>query len=152
MHAQNFGPHAVRIPRIILVTFGYIAAIIVGCLAAKYFDDSLSTFLSVIGYWTVIHLVVIGEEHIFFRGNRWSRYDFDAWDKPELLPFGWAAIGAFAFGFLGAAMGMKTSWYVAPVARLIGKNGANIGHELTFAFTALTFPLFRYLEKRIGGK
>ena len=152
MHAQNFGPSAVRIPRIILVTFGYIVAVIVGCFAAKYFDDSLSTFLSVIGYWTIIHLVVVAEEHVFFRAHRWSRYDFDAWDKPELLPFGWAAIGAFAFGFLGAAMGMKVSWYVGPVAGLIGKKGANVGHELTFAFAALTFPIFRHVEKITSGK
>lgn len=152
MHAQNFGPSAVRIPRIVLVTFGYVAAIIVGCLAAKYFDDSLSTFLSVIGYWTIIHLVVVAEEHIFFRAHRWSRYDFDAWNVPELLPFGWAAIGAFLFGFVGAILGMKVSWFVGPIAKLIGVHGANIGHELTFAFSALTFPAFRHLEKKRGGK
>jgi purine-cytosine permease-like protein len=41
MHAQNFGPWAIRIPRIILVTFGFIVAVIVGCFAAEYFHDSL---------------------------------------------------------------------------------------------------------------
>jgi purine-cytosine permease-like protein len=152
MHAQNFGPWAARIPRIVLVTFGFIAATIVGACAAKFFNDTLQTFLSVIGYWTIIHLVVVAEEHVIFRARRWSRYNLDAWDTPALLPFGWAAIGAFCFGFLGAALGMKTTWYVAPIAKLIGSKGANIGHELTFAFTAMTFPVFRYLEKRYGGK
>lgn len=28
---------------------------------------------------------------------------------------------------------MKVTWYTAPIAALIGKKGANIGHELTFA-------------------
>jgi purine-cytosine permease-like protein len=152
IHAQNFSPRAARIPRIVLVTFGFIAAIIVGCFAAKYFQDTLQTFLSIIGYWTVIHLVVVAEEHLIFRGGRFSRYDFDAWDKPALLPFGWAAIGAFGFGFLGAAMGMKVAWYVGPVAQLISKRGANVGHELTFAFTAIAFPVFRFLEKKYTGK
>jgi purine-cytosine permease-like protein len=152
MHAQNFGPWAARIPRIVLVTVGFVAAIVVGTCAAKFFNDTLQTFLSIIGYWTIIHLVVVAEEHIIFRGHRWSRYDLDAWDKPALLPFGWAAIGTFCFGFLGAAMGMKTSWYVAPIAKLVGSHGANIGHELTFAFTAVTFPVFRYLEKGYGGR
>jgi purine-cytosine permease-like protein len=155
MHAQNFGPWAVRIPRIVLVTFGFIAAIIVGCFAAKFFADTLQTFLSIIGYWTIIHLVVVVEEHIFFRGtrgNRWAGYDWDAWNKPELLPFGWAAIGAFCFGFAGAILGMKVAWFVGPVAKLIGKHGANIGHELTFAFSGLVFPLFRILEKKYTGK
>ena len=52
------------------------------------------------------------------------------------------------FGFLGAALGMKVTWYKAPIAALIGRNGGNIGHELTFAFSAVAFPLFRWTEKR----
>lgn len=155
MHAQNFGPWAIRIPRIILVTFGFICAIIVGCFAAKYFTDTLQTFLSIIGYWTIIHLVVVAEEHIFFRGrrgNRWEGYDWDAWNRPELLPFGWAAIGTFLFGFVGAVLGMKVGWFVGPVANVIGRKGANVGHELTFAFSGLAFPVLRVLEKRFTGK
>lgn len=151
MHAQNF-PGALRIPRIFLVTFGFVAAILVGTCAAAYFHDTLQTFLSIIGYWTVIHIVVVAEEHLIFRSGRWSNYDFDSWNQPALLPFGWGAIGAFCFGFLGAALGMKVTWYVAPIASLIGKKGANIGHELTFAFSALAFPLFRGLEKKYTGK
>jgi purine-cytosine permease-like protein len=149
MHAQNFGPWAIKIPRIALVTFGYVAAIIVGCFAARYFQDTLQTFLSIIGYWTVIHLVVVAEEHIIFRRNRWSAYNWDAWQNRDLLSFGWAAIAAFGFGFVGAALGMKVSWYVGPVAKLIGAKGANVGHELTFAFSALAFPVFRWLEKKL---
>jgi purine-cytosine permease-like protein len=99
MHAQNFGPWAIRIPRIVLVTFGYIVAVIVGCMAARYFQDTLQTFLSVIGYWTVIHLVIVAEEHLIFRRNRWSMYDWDAWASRDLLPFGYASIVAFIFGF-----------------------------------------------------
>lgn len=152
LHAQNFSPRAARIPRIFLVTFGFVAAVVVGACAAAFFSDTLQTFLSIIGYWTVIHLTVVAEEHIIFRVGRWSNYDLDAWDKPALLPFGWASIVAFGFGFLGAALGMKTAWYTAPIAGLIGSKGANIGHELTFGFTALAFPTFRYLEKRYTGK
>ncbi|PVH82884.1 hypothetical protein DL98DRAFT_487473 [Cadophora sp. DSE1049] len=151
MHAQNFGPWAVRIPRTVLVTFGFVAAIIVGTCAAEYFHDTLQTFLSIIGYWTIIHIVVVVEEHLIFRAASWKRYDFDAWDKPEMLPFGWGAIAAFCFGFVGAALGMKVTWYAGPIAALIGSKGANIGHELTFAFSGLAFPLFRWLEKRYTG-
>ncbi|KAH6723538.1 hypothetical protein BKA61DRAFT_626584 [Leptodontidium sp. MPI-SDFR-AT-0119] len=123
MHAQNFGPWALRIPRIVLVTLGFVAAIIVGTCAAEYFHDTLQTFLSIIGYWTIIHILVVVEEHIIFRSASWKRYNFDAWDKPDLLPFA-----------------------------LIGNKGANIGHELTFAFSGLAFPLFRWLEKKYTGK
>lgn len=150
LHAQNFGPWAARIPRIVLVTFGFVAAIIVGCCAAVYFEDTLQTFLSVIGYWTVIHITLVAEEHVFFRRG-WTGYDLDAWDDPAKLPFGWSAIGAFAAGFVGAALGMKVAWYVGPVAGRIG-SGANIGHELTFAFSGIAFLGLRWLEKRVGGR
>lgn len=140
-------------PRIVFVTFGFIAATIVGCLASLSFETSLTTVLSIVGYWTVIHIMVVAEEHVFFRRwGDWSAYDFDAWDQPAKLPFGWAAIGAFAFGFLGAAMGMKTGWYVGPVAKLVGAHGANLGHVLTGAFAGLVFPAFRWAEKRWTGR
>lgn len=151
LHAQNLGQWAIRIPRVVMVTFGFIAAIIVGCCAAEYFSDTLQTLLSVIGYWTVIHITLVMEEHFIFRRG-WKGYDFDAWNSAANLPFGWAAIGAFAFGFLGAALGMKTAWYSGPIASLIGKKGANIGHELTFAFSGVVFPLFRWIEKHYGGQ
>ncbi|CAG8088017.1 unnamed protein product [Penicillium olsonii] len=151
LHAQNLGPWAMRIPRVVMVTFGFVAAIVIGCCAAKYFADALQTLLSVIGYWTVIHITIVMEEHFIFRRG-WSGYDLNAWNSMTELPFGWAAIGAFGFGFLGAALGMKTAWYSGPIAALVGTKGANIGHELTFAFSGVTFPLFRWAEKRIGGR
>jgi len=97
-------------------------------------------------------LVVIIEEHIIFRHSRWQNYDWDAWYDYKLLSFGWGAIAAFAFGFLGAALGMKVAWYTAPIAGLIGKKGGNVGHELTGLFCGVAFPVFRYLEKRYTGK
>ncbi|KAF2442061.1 hypothetical protein P171DRAFT_364624 [Karstenula rhodostoma CBS 690.94] len=152
LHAQNFGPWALRVPRIAFVTFGFVAAITVGCSAAAFFTDTLQTFLSIIGYWTIIHLVVIIEEHVIFRHSRWSSYDWDAWASRDLLPFGWGAIAAFAFGFAGAALGMKVAWYTGPIAGTIGAKGGNIGHELTAVFCGVAFPVFRWLEKRYTGK
>ncbi|KAF2791828.1 hypothetical protein K505DRAFT_248050 [Melanomma pulvis-pyrius CBS 109.77] len=152
LHAQNFGPRALQIPRIAFVTFGYMCAITVGCLAAAFFADTLQTFLSIIGYWTIIHLVIIIEEHVIFRRGRWSNYNWDAWGSQELLPFGYAAIGAFGAGFVGAALGMKVSWYTGPVAGLIGKKGGNVGHELTAGFCALVFPGLRWAERRWTGR
>lgn len=158
-----------RIPRIAFVTLGFIVAIIVGCLASLSFESSLQTFLSIIGkapatsqtsritlkpgvgYWTIIHIVIVLEENFVFRKGRWNMYDLSAWSDATVLPFGWGAIGAFCFGFLGPALGMSVSWYTAPIAGLIGR-GANIGFELTLGFSGLTFPLARWLEIRITGK
>ncbi|KAJ5533493.1 hypothetical protein N7494_010045 [Penicillium frequentans] len=129
--------------------FGKFLMVLAALSSIPYFNDALETFLSVIGYWTVIHATVVMEEHFIFR-RRWSAYDLDAWNNPAALPFGWASIGAFCFGFVGAALGMHVTWYSAPIASLIG-SGANIGHELTFAFSAIIFPLLRWAENRHGG-
>ncbi|KAE8404974.1 permease for cytosine/purines, uracil, thiamine, allantoin-domain-containing protein [Aspergillus pseudonomiae] len=149
LHAQNFGPWALRIPRIALVTFGFIVSLVVGCCAAQFFKDTLQTFLSVIGYWTVIHIVIVAEEHLVFRRG-WQSYDLDAWDDPAKMHFGWSAIGAFGAGFVGAALGMKVAWYVGPIAGLIG-SGANVGHELTGAFSGIMFLGLRWAERRVCG-
>nr|POF26422.1 purine-cytosine permease fcy2 [Quercus suber] len=152
LHAQNFGPWAAQIPRIVFVTLGFMASIIVGCIASFSFESSLQTVLSIVGYWTVIHIVIVAEEHIIFRKCRWSEYNLDAWDDATMLRFGWSAIITFVLGFLGAALGMKVTWYTAPIASLIGNRGANIGHELTFACSAIAFPLLRWMEWRWTGK
>ena len=59
LHAQNFGPWAIKVPRIAFVTFGFIVATIVGCLASLSFASSLQTVLSIVGYWTVIHITIV---------------------------------------------------------------------------------------------
>ncbi|KAF1969923.1 hypothetical protein BU23DRAFT_571217 [Bimuria novae-zelandiae CBS 107.79] len=148
----NFGPWALRIPRITFVTFGFVAAITASCCAAAFFEDTLLTFLSIIGYWTIVHLVVIIEEHVIFRRSSWSSYDWDAWARHDLLPFGWGAIAAFAFGFAGAALGMTVSWYTGPIAGTIGAKVGNVGHELTALFCGVSFPVFKWLEKRYSGR
>ena len=76
----------------------------------------------------------------------------NAWNDSSYLPFGWAAIGTFGIGFVGAVLGMKVSWFVGPIASLIGKKGGNIGHELAFGFCAISFPVLRWLEKSYSGR
>ena len=38
--------------------------------------------------------------------------------------------------------------YTAPIAELVGKKEGDIGHELTFVFSTLMLPVFRWLEKK----
>lgn len=86
---------------------------LVGCYADKYFSDTLQTFLSVVGYWTVMHITPVTEERFIFRRG-WNEHDFDAWNN----------------------------W----------QHGANTGHELTFAFSGVVFPLFRWIGKHYEGR
>lgn len=145
------------IPRIVwpcVITAIYIPVAIVG---ADHFGETLHSFLSVLGYWLAIFVTVLLEEHFIFRQADWGRYDPAlTWNNRKLLPIGWGALGAFCFGVVGAAMGMAQSFYVSPIGKLVGgdanPHGGDIGFELASAFTAVTYPFFRWLEIRFTGR
>ncbi|KAE9389084.1 hypothetical protein BT96DRAFT_1003565 [Gymnopus androsaceus JB14] len=48
---------------------------------------------------------------------------------------------------------MAQVWYIGVIGHMIGdpEFGGDIGFELSFAFTAITYPPLRYLEKKWWG-
>lgn len=68
--------------------------------------------------------------------------------NPKLLPPGFAAIGAFLFGGMGAVLGMAQMWFTGPIGKLCGgKTGGDVGFELGFSFSALSYLVLRTLER-----
>ena len=51
-------------------------------------------------------------------------------------------------------MGMSQVWFIGPVGKKIGDPayGGDIGFELAFSFAAVSFAVFRTLEKRQFGR
>lgn len=89
MNFQMLGDFWLRIPRpafTILTTMVYTACAMGG-------RDSLyeifKNFLSLVGYWIVIWLVIVVEEDVLF--NRGKEYDWSAWNNRQMLPAGIAA-------------------------------------------------------------
>lgn len=105
------------------------------------------------GYWLAIYEGVAVTDHFLFKRSI-SNYDPKIYASPRLLPPGVAAIAAFLFGVLGAVLGMSQPWFVGPIARIIGEPpfGADVGFELSFGFTAVTYMLFRTIELRMVGR
>jgi len=68
------------------------------------------------------------------------------------LPIGIAGLSAFLVGFVGWFLGMYTTWYVGPIAKLIGESGGDLGNELAFVLTLVTFIPVRYLELKYVGR
>lgn len=56
------------------------------------------------GYWLTPFFVVIFEEHLFFRRQR---YNLEDWANRNGLPVGLAAMTAFGAGVVMAVMGMR---------------------------------------------
>jgi purine-cytosine permease-like protein len=75
------------------------------------------------------------------------------WDQPHKLPPSFAALGAFCFGVFGAIMGMAQKWFTGPAGKAVGGVfGGDIGFELAFAFTFVSYLPMRYFEKRLVGR
>ena len=100
-------------------------------------------------------------------------YDVTIYQNPQRLPPGVAAVSAFLFGVLGAVMvrvafisymyvnvvliehqGMSQVWFVGPIAIRIGVPpfGGDIGFELAFTFSAVTYIAFRSIELRMARR
>ncbi|WWC96573.1 hypothetical protein V866_003441 [Kwoniella sp. B9012] len=143
-------PYCQAVPRpfialIISVVYGALAA-----TGAKSFSTVLENLLLFLAYWLAMYFGVVATEHIIFRGNDFDNYAPDDYTDARRLPMGAAAFLALGLGWMGAALGMSTSWFVGPIARKIG-GGGDVGFELAFAFAVVTFIPARYVERKIWG-
>ena len=104
------------------------------------------------GYWLAIYESISVSEHVIFkRGLR--GYVPAHYDQPRKLPPSFAALGALCFGVFGAVMGMAQVWFTGPAGKAVGGPfGGDIGFELAFAFSFLSYLPMRYFEKRYFGR
>ncbi|KAK2590172.1 hypothetical protein QQS21_012152 [Conoideocrella luteorostrata] len=140
------------IPRFVwtLVSFACILALAVG--GREQLNTYLQNFLSILGYWCTSYAVILFEEHFVFRKGNFENYDLEGWNDPARLPLGIGAAVAFGLGVVSWCMGMNQTWFMAPLAKVIGENGGDVANELTFVVTALGYLPARYLELKHVGR
>jgi len=148
---QVLGRYAQVIPRFFLVILGTIIYVVLSLAGASHFEEWLDTLLVLLSYWLVIYSIILLEEHFIFRRGKWSNYNVDEYADARKLPLGLAAFFALSIGIAGAVLGMATPWYVGVLGRKIGDPvfGGDIGFELSGGFTMITYPIFRYIERRL---
>ncbi|KAJ5917276.1 nucleoside transporter [Penicillium verhagenii] len=139
-----------RVPRILWTLFCFVCILALSIGGRQKLNTYLQNFLSLLGYWCTSYAVILFEEHYIFRKGNFANYDLEGWNDPARLPLGIGAAVAFLLGVVAWCMGMSETWFVGPLAKLIG-NG-DIANEFTFVVTALSFPLTRYLELKHFGK
>ena len=81
-----------------------------------------------------------------------ANYDLEGWNTPSRLPIGFAGLTAFLLGIVGAILGMVETYYVGVIAKKIGADGGDIGNELAFVFTVVSYPILRKLELKYVGR
>ncbi|XDG08449.1 hypothetical protein ABKA04_008064 [Annulohypoxylon sp. FPYF3050] len=137
-----------RVPRFVWTLVGTAVYIAVAIPGYNEFEDTLESFMLVIGYWLAIYEGISLTEHFVFRRGRTDRYHPEDYVEPKKLPPGLAAVTAFCFGVMGAVLGMAQTWFIGPIGKLCGAEGygGDVGFELAFAFAAISYAAMRSAE------
>ena len=119
-----------RIPRFVWNTAGVIIYTVCALAGRDHLSEIFTNFLALMGYWVAIWIAITIEEQVIFRRN--TGYDWSAWNDEAKLPIGLAAFIAFLVGWAGAILCMAQVWYIGPIARLVGENGADVRSVLIY--------------------
>ena len=127
---QALGRPFAMIPRFFWTLFCFVIYTIAGVAGHENLFSNLSSFLSILSYWTGFFIIIVTEEHFIFwrKGGKLGGYNLDDWDSPskwiwcvymvlcELiiicrLPCGIVGILAGCFGVVGVILGMFSVGY-----------------------------------------
>lgn len=148
LNFQQLGAPFAKIPRPIWSSFASIVFTVIAIAGRDKLFDIFINFLSLIGYWTMIWITMtIEDEFIFRRG----KFDWEIWNRKDLLPHGFAALFAFLVGWAGAILCMYQTYYTGVIAGMVG-NGADLGLPVSLAWTAIVYPPARWLELKFVGR
>jgi purine-cytosine permease-like protein len=145
---QQLGGPFAKVPRVIWSTFSCIVFTIIAIVGRDSLFDIFINWLSLIGYWTIIWITMTVQDEFLFRKGH---FDWEIWDRKDLLPHGYAALFTFVVGWVGAILGMYQTWFLGPLGSLIG-DGADIGLPIAFAWAAIIYPPARWLELKVVGR
>ncbi|KAJ3546372.1 hypothetical protein NM688_g5523 [Phlebia brevispora] len=146
---MTIGSYFAMVPRYVYIIVAEAILIPVAVIGATSFYETFVDVLSIIGYWSVVWSIIILTEHFVFRRNTWARYDMEGWDTARRLPWGLAAVFAFACAFGIIIPSMDQAWYTGPIAKAgTGDIGILAGSGVAF----LLYLVFRTAEKAWTGR
>ena len=125
---QMLARKAQMVPRFIWNTCGVIIYTVCAIAGRENLSEIFTNFLALMGYWVAIWVACQLEEQIIFRRKR--GYDWEAWNRKDLLPIGLASLAAFLVGWAGSILCMSQAWYIGPIAGKVGEHGADVSSTL----------------------
>ncbi|ESZ93640.1 putative Purine-cytosine permease fcyB [Sclerotinia borealis F-4128] len=141
-----------RVPRFVWTFIGTIIYCAIAIPGYGNFESVLENFMLLIAYWLAIYEGISIAEHIFFKKG-FEGYRPENYMDASRLPPGIAAMVAFLFGVMGAVLGMAQVWFTGPIGKLCGMEyGGDVGFELAFAFSAISYCGLRWMEIRKFGR
>ncbi|KAL4068556.1 permease for cytosine/purines, uracil, thiamine, allantoin-domain-containing protein [Scleroderma yunnanense] len=139
---QVLVPSFSKVPRYVFSILGTAISLPLSIAGAHRFYETLTDFLSLIGYWASAYGAILIIEHYCFRNGDFSSYDRNAWNVPNRLPWGAAALGAGILSFGLIIPSMNQVWFQGP----IGVKTGDIGFEVAFPLAAILYYPLRRLE------
>ncbi|KAF2661505.1 hypothetical protein K491DRAFT_586896 [Lophiostoma macrostomum CBS 122681] len=148
LNFQQLGAPFAKVPRPIWSTFACLVFAVIAIAGRDQLFSIFINFLGLIGYWTMIWITMTFEDEFLFRkGN----FDWEIWNRKDLLPHGFAALFAFLVGWAGAILCMYQTYYTGVIASKVGA-GADLGLPVALAWTGIVYPPARWLELRFIGR
>lgn len=138
-----------RVPRVFWTLLGNAITLAISIPAYYNFETFMSSFMDAIAYYLGIYISISLSEHFFYRKS-FRSYNVEDWNNWSRLPVGYAGCASLVSGALGVAFGMSQSYWVGQIARHIG--GGDIGFELGFGFSFVTYNILRPLEIKYTGR
>lgn len=172
---QILGRYFAVVPRFVWNTFACVVFTVCALAGKDHLSEIFTNFLALMGYCTsspppsspfvnshlgvVIYLAIALEEEFLFHGLLSPTasltnpsFNWAAWNTPSKLPIGIAAFLAFGIGWVGAVLCMAQYYYIGPLAKLVGDDGADMGNYVGFAWAAVVYPPARWVELRLVGR
>ena len=135
------------VPRAFWTIIIFVGILLLGVAGRNHLLAVLQNFLSLLGYWNTAFFVILFTEHYLFRKGNLENYNIEVWNTESKMPIGIAGLIAFLLGIVGCILGMVQTWYVGVIAIKIGETGGDIGNQLAFAFTLISYVPLRYWER-----
>ncbi|EGU81961.1 Vitamin B6 transporter [Fusarium oxysporum] len=142
---QVLGRYTKAVPRWAWSTVMSVITLVLAMAGRESLFVVFQNFVSLMGYWVMLMICIVMEEHWFFRGRQ--GFDWTAWEDKNYLPVGLAALASFIIGWVGAILGMSQVWYIGPISK--AASNADLGMWLGCGFAIIVFPVLRYFELKI---
>lgn len=147
---QLLGHYFHAVPRFIWSFLVCVVITVLGVAGKSSLSTIVSNFVALLGYWTISFTVILLLEDQLFR--RHVGYNLNAWNQPDKLPIGAAAVLALLSGYLaGGVPGMSQTWFVGPLAAKFSGFPGDLGIFLSGVITLVVYlPARSYERKRFG--
>lgn len=140
-----------KFPRLGWCLIGNFVSLGLSIPAYYVFEQTMSNFLSIIGYNVSIYLGIALTEHFIYRKG-FKGYDVSNFSDRSTLPVGFAGISGFLFGVASTVLCMDQTWYQGVIAKKFGPSGGDISFELNMVFAFVGYNLVRPFELKYFGR